>query len=114
MSFDYMIIVGPLLIVIANILVYIAMGRFGKRSKGTGTKFAPFTGGEEGIPSRGVYRSELFVFATLFLVAEVFALLLSGSFSAPSNYYPVLFLVGGGSTILATIIWFLRTGEGSI
>ena len=113
-SFDYMIIVGPLLIVVANVMVYIAMGRFGKRSRGSGEKYAPFTGGEEGIPSRGVYRSELFVFATLFMIVEIFALLLSGSFSAASSFYPILFLVGGGSTIVVTIVWFLRAGGGSI
>lgn len=109
-----MIIVGPLLIVLANILVYLLMGRFGTRSKGTGNKYAPFTGGEESIPRRGTYQSELFVFATLFLVVEMFALLISGSFSAPSGFYPLLFLAGGGSTIVVVIMWFLKAGGGSV
>ena len=109
-----MIIVGPLLIVAANIIVYLIMGRLGKRSRGSGIKYAPFTGGEERIPPRGTYQSELFVFATLFLVVEIFALLISGSFAAGGIYYPLLFLMGGGSTIVVVILWFLKTGGGSI
>jgi NADH:ubiquinone oxidoreductase subunit 3 (subunit A) len=113
-SFDFMIIVGPLVIVLANVIVYLAMGKLGKRSRGSGNKYSPFTGGEEAIPSRGIYQSELFVFATLFLVVEVFALLLSGSFSAPTSYYPLLFLTGGGAAMVIVILWFLRVGGGTI
>lgn len=112
-TFDIMIILGPILIVVANLIVYLLLGMLGKRSTGKGTKYSPFTGGEEEIPTRGLYRSELFVFAVLFLIAETFALLLSGSFEAPSNYYPLLFLGGGGGVILAAIFWFLKSGGGS-
>ncbi len=109
-----MIIVGPLLIVLANLAVYLLIGKMGKRSRGSGNKYAPFTGGEESIPRRGTYQSELFVFAALFLVVEMFALLISGSYSASSSYYPFLFLAGGGSTIVVVILWFLKVGGGVV
>lgn len=107
-----MIIVGPIAIVAANMLVYLILGKLGRRSVGTGNKYSPFTGGEKEIPERGTYHSELFVFATLFLVVEMFALLLAGAYSASSNYYDLLFLVGGGTPIIITILWFLKIGGG--
>ncbi len=61
----------------------------------------------------GSIALSLFVFSVLFLAVEAFALLLSGSFEAPSDYYPLLFLTGGGGVMLAAVWWFLRTGGGS-
>jgi len=111
-SFDA--ILGPLVIVIADIIVFFAVSRLGKRTKGTGTKYEPFTGGEDQVPTRGLYRSSLFVFAALFLVVEAFALLLSGSYNAPGPYYPLLFLAGGGGVLTVTVWWFLFAGGGEL
>ena len=111
-SLDSAVIIAPILIVIADVIVYLAVGRLSKRSSGKGVKFQPFTGGEEAIPSRGLYQSELFVFAALFMVVETFALLLAGSYLAPSNYYPLLFLGGGSGVILLVIWWFMTAGGG--
>ena len=69
-STDIDIILAPLLIVVADIIIYVLVGRLGKRSSGKGVKYEPFTGGEEDIPKRGLYQSELFVFAALFMVVE--------------------------------------------
>jgi NADH:ubiquinone oxidoreductase subunit 3 (subunit A) len=106
------IIIAPLSIVIADLIIYLLVGRMGKRSSGTGVKYEPFTGGEEDIPARGLYRSELFVFAMLFMVVEAFALLLAGSYEATSNFYPLLFLTGGSAVIMVTVWWFLIAGGG--
>jgi hypothetical protein len=111
-SFDLDIILVPILIVVADLIIYVIIGRMGKRSFGKGVKFEPFTGGEEGIPSRGVYQSELFVFAMLFMIVEAFALLLAGSYSATSYYYPLLFLIGGSGVIVLTVWWFIIVGGG--
>jgi NADH:ubiquinone oxidoreductase subunit 3 (subunit A) len=111
-SLDIDIILAPILIVVADVIVYLVIGRMGKRSSGKGVKYEPFTGGEKGIPSRGLYQSELFVFAMLFMVVEAFALLLAGSYSAASNYYPLLFLVGGSGVIVLTVWWFIIVGGG--
>jgi len=105
-------ILGPLIIVVADIVVFALVARLGKRSSGTGTKYEPFTGGEESIPSRGLYRSNLFVFAALFLVVEALALILAGSFEAPTDTYPLLFLIGGGSVLTVTVWWFIYAGGG--
>lgn len=105
-------VLGPLLIVIADIIVFTLVGRLGKRSSGTGAKYEPFTGGEGSIPPRGLYRSNLFVFATLFLVVEALALILAGSFEALSATYPLFFLIGGGSVLTVTIWWFITAGGG--
>jgi NADH:ubiquinone oxidoreductase subunit 3 (subunit A) len=107
-------IVGPLVIVAVDIVVFVLVGRLGKRSSGKGTKFRPFSGGEESVPARGLYQSSLFVFAALFLIVEAFALLLAGSFAAPDMYYPLLFLAGGGSVLTLTTWWFLFAGGGEI
>jgi NADH:ubiquinone oxidoreductase subunit 3 (subunit A) len=106
------IIVAPIAIVIADIIIYIVVGRLGTRSFGKGVKYEPFTGGEEDIPTRGLYRSELFVFAMLFMIVEAFALLLAGSYAATSNFYPLLFLAGGSGVIMLTVWWFLIVGGG--
>ena len=113
-TFDFDIILAPALIIAANLIIYFIMGRFSKRSTGTGAKFEPFTGGETDVPKRGVYHSGLFVFAMLFLVVESFVLLLAGSYTATSNFYPLLFLVGGSGVIVLTIWWFLVSGGGKI
>ena len=111
-SFDA--ILGPLIIVVADIIVFFAVSRLGRRTMGKGEKYRPFTGGEESVPTRGLYQSSLFVFAALFLVVEAFALLLAGSYLAEGSYYPLLFLAGGGSVLTLTVWWFLFPGGGQI
>ena len=105
-------LLGPLVIVAVDVLVFILVGRLGKRTRGTGPKYEPFAGGESSVPARGLYRSSLFIFAALFLVVETFALLLASSFDAGSSYYPLLFLLGGGSVMTVTVLWFLTAGGG--
>jgi hypothetical protein len=48
----------------------------------------------------------------LFMVVEALALILAGSFAAPSATYPLLFLVGGGSVLTVTVWWFITAGGG--
>ncbi len=105
-------LLGPLLIIIADIVAFVLVGRLGKRARGKGVKYEPFAGGEQSVPARGLYQSSLFIFAALFLVVETFALILASSFEAPSSYYPLLFLVGGGSVMTFTVLWFLSVGGG--
>ena len=88
------------------------VGTWGRRSSGTGIKYQPFTGGEDAIPQRGLYRSELFIFAVLFLVVEGFALILAGSYMAPTNYYPLLYLAGGSGVVLVVTLWYMLVGGG--
>jgi NADH:ubiquinone oxidoreductase subunit 3 (subunit A) len=109
-TFD--IILAPVLIVAADIVIYVFVGRLGSRSSGKSVKFEPFTGGETDVPKRGVYRSELFVFGMLFLIVEAFALLLAGSYAATSSFYPLLFVLGGSAVIMLTVWWFLIAGGG--
>jgi hypothetical protein len=109
-NLDIMVVGGPLLIIVADLIIYLLIGRLGKRSSGKGNKFQPFTGGEEQIASRGTYSSELFVFATLFMMAEAFVLLLAGSFAAQSYFYPLLFLAGGSGVILIVTWWLMIVG----
>jgi len=109
-TLDPFVIAGPVLVVVADIIVYLAVGKLGTKSSGKGGKFQPFTGGEEQIPARGTYESELFVFAALFMVVEAFALILAGSFASPTNFYPLLFLAGGGGVILVVTWWLLNVG----
>lgn len=106
------VLLGPLIIIVADIVVFTLVGRLGKRTEGKGVKFQPFAGGEEAIPPRGLYRSDLFVFAALFLVVEAFALLLAGSYAATSAFYPLLFLIGGGGVITVVVWWYLLVGGG--
>ncbi len=103
-------IIAPLLIILVDILAFYIFGRMGKKSSGEGTKYEPFTGGEKDVPTRGLYQSNLFVFAALFLVVEVFALLLAGSYLAPNPYYPILFLLGGSGAILLVVWWLIVIG----
>ncbi len=114
MSTTLDVLVGPVIVVIADLIVFTLMGRLGKRTSGKGTKYQPFTGGEGSVPTRGLYQSSLFVFAALFLVVEAFALLLAGSFLATESYYPLLFLLGGGSVLTITVWWFLYPGGGEL
>lgn len=107
-------IIAPLLIVIADLIIYMIVGKLGTRSSGTGVKYEPFTGGEQDIPERGLYQSELFVFAMLFMIVEAFALLLAGSYAAVNNFYPLLFVLGGSGVIMLTIWWFLISGGGKL
>jgi len=109
-ALDPFVIAGPILIVVADIIVYVAVGKLGTKSSGKGNKYQPFTGGEEQIPVRGTYQSELFVFAALFMVVEAFALLVAGSFASPTNVYPLLFLAGGGGIIIIATWWLLIVG----
>jgi hypothetical protein len=109
---SYDIILGPLAIVVADLIVFFLIGRLGKRTQGKGIRFQPFSGGEESIPTRGLYQSELFIFAVLFLVVEAFALLLAGSFFASTAFYPLLFLLGGGGVITVVVWWYLTVGGG--
>jgi len=109
-NFDIMVIAGPLLIIVVDLFAYWFFGRLGKRSVGKGNKFQPFTGGEQEIAPRGTYSSELFVFAALFMVAEAFVLLLSGSFASQSYFYPLLFLAGGSGVILIVTWWLMIVG----
>ena len=113
-AFDPTLILVPILIVVADIVVYFFVGRLGRRSSGAGVKYEPFTGGEENIPQRGLYNTQLFVFAVLFMVVEAFALILAGSFAATSSFYPILFLVGGGGVILLVSWWFMIAGGGKL
>ena len=109
-TLDPFVIAGPVLIVVADIIVYVAVGKLGSKSSGKGGKYQPFTGGEEQIPARGTYQSELFVFAALFMVVEAFALIVAGSFASPTNLYPLLFLAGGGGVIVAVTWWLMLVG----
>jgi len=109
-ALDPFVIAGPILVVVADIIVYVFVGKLGTKSSGKGGKYQPFTGGEEQIPVRGTYQSELFVFAALFMVVEAFALILAGSFASPTNFYPLLFLAGGGGVILVITWWLLVVG----
>lgn len=105
-------LVGPIIIVLADVIVFALVGRLGKKTSGKGVKYQPFTGGERTVPTRGLYQSNLFVFAALFIVVEAFALLLAGSFLAPSSFYPFLFLLGGGSVITVVVWWMAGAGGG--
>jgi NADH:ubiquinone oxidoreductase subunit 3 (subunit A) len=106
-------LLGPLLIVAVDLVAFILVGRLGKRTRGQGVKYEPFAGGEKSVPTRGLYQSSLFVFAALFLVVETFALILAGSFEASGSFYPLLFLLGGGSVVTITIYWFINVGGGT-
>jgi len=105
-------ILGPVIIAVADVIAYLLFSRLGSTTSGKGVKYEPFSGGEKSIPTRGLYQSDLFIFASLFMVVEAFALLLAGSFLAPSTYYPLLFLGGGGAVVTITVWWFMLQGGG--
>ncbi len=89
---------------------YFAVGKLGKVSTGSGTKFDPFSGGEELPPERGKYHSELFVYAALFLAFEVIGLLLASSIAARGLLWPLLFTLAGGFSLFVLMLWFVGTG----
>ncbi len=101
-------------VVLASMALYLAAGRLGKSSQGSGSKYAPFTGGEEIPPARGKYHSDLFVYAALFMVFEVFALLLASAIRAGDSLWPLVFTATGGLTLFAAIMWFVETGGGQL
>jgi len=107
------VILGPLVIIVADLIAFLLVGSLGKRTRGQGVKYQPFSGGEKSVAPRGLYQSSLFVFAALFLVAEAFALILASSFEASGSFYPLLFLLGGGSVGMITIYWFMSSGGGT-
>lgn len=105
-------VMAPVIIVAADIVVFLLVGTLGKRTEGSGPKYSPFTGGEKDVPTRGTYQSNLFVFAVLFMVVEAFALLLASSFGSTGVYYPLLFLLGGSGVITLTVWWYIVAGGG--
>ncbi|HUI24185.1 MAG TPA: hypothetical protein VLY82_07350 [Nitrososphaerales archaeon] len=110
------VILGPLIIIAVDLVAFLLVGRLGKRTRGEGVKYEPFSGGEKSVAPRGLYQSSLFVFAALFLVVEAFALILASSFEASGStpwLYPILFLIGGGSVATITIYWFISSGGGT-
>ena len=96
-----------ILFVIAS---YFLLGRLGKLSTGTGTKFDAFSGGEELPHERGKYHSELFVYAALFVAFEVVGLLLASSIAARGLLWPLIFTLAGGFSLFVLMVWFVRTG----
>lgn len=97
-------------VVIASMIFYVLAGRMGKTSEGSGTKYAPFTGGEDLPASRGKYHSDLFVYAALFMVFEVFGLLLASAVTSLSTIWPIVFTATGGIAVMIILIWFVQTG----
>ncbi len=89
---------------------YFLVGRLGKTSAGSGTKFEPFSGGEELPPERGKYHSELFVYAALFVAFEVVGLLLASSIGARGLLWPLLFTLAGGFSLFVLMVWFVGMG----
>ena len=110
MSDDFNTILSVAVVIVASMGLYILAGRLGKSSQGTGTKYSPFTGGEELPPGRGKYHSELFVYAALFMVFEVFALLLASAIGSSNALLPLIFTATGGITLFAAVVWFAQTG----
>jgi len=106
-------VLGPVIIVVVDLIAFLLVGSLGKRTRGQGVRYEPFSGGEKSVAPRGLYQSSLFVFAALFLVVEAFALILAGSFAASSSYYPLLFLLGGGGVGTIAIYWFISSGGGT-
>ena len=105
-------LLGPVIVIVADIAVLAVVGRLGFKSTGKGPKYSPFTGGQETSAPRGTYQSSLFVFSVLFLVVEAFTFLLASSYLASSSFYPLLFLAGGGAVLTLTVWWFLYVGGG--
>jgi NADH:ubiquinone oxidoreductase subunit 3 (subunit A) len=102
--------VAVIVVITASMGFYLLAGRLGRSSQGSGDKYAPFTGGERIPPSRGKYHSELFVYAALFMVFEVFALLLAGAIHSSTALLPLIFTATGGVAIFAAVVWFVQTG----
>jgi NADH:ubiquinone oxidoreductase subunit 3 (subunit A) len=108
---DYISVIAAVAsVIVVSMGFYILAGRLGKTTEGTGTKYSPFTGGEEIPASRGKYHSDLFVYAALFMVFEVFGLLLASAISSLSLVWPLVFTATGGVAVLVVLIWFVQTG----
>lgn len=114
MSADLSTPVAVIVVIAGSMGFYLLAGRLGRSSQGSGSKYAPFTGGEKIPPSRGKYHSELFVYAALFMVFEVFALLLASAIHSSTTLLPLIFTTTGGVTIFAAVIWFVQTGGGKL
>jgi NADH:ubiquinone oxidoreductase subunit 3 (subunit A) len=114
MAIDTGSIVAVAAVIVASMGLYVLSGRLGKSSQGTGTKFSPFTGGEELPQGRGRYHSELFVYAALFMVFEVFALLLASAIGTSNAFWPLVFTATGAITLFAAVLWFAETGGGKL
>lgn len=104
-------LLGVILSVIVFVLaLYFLVGRLGKVSVGSGTKFDAFAGGEELPPERGKYHSELFVYAALFVAFEVIGLLIASSIAARGLIWQLLFTLAGGFSLFVLMVWFVGTG----
>jgi NADH:ubiquinone oxidoreductase subunit 3 (subunit A) len=110
MAADLTTITAVASVIVASMGFYILAGRLGKTSEGTGTKYAPFTGGEDIPASRGKYHSDLFVYAALFMVFEVFGLLLASAISSLNLIWPLVFGATGSIAVMVILIWFVQTG----
>lgn len=97
-------------VILFVLALYIVVGRLGKISTGTGTKYEAFSGGEELPPERGKYHSELFVYAAIFVAFEVVGLLLASSVAAQGLLWPLLFTLAGGLSLFVLMLWFVGTG----
>ena len=104
-------LLGVILSVIVFVLAfYFLVGRLGRISIGSGTKFDAFAGGEELPPERGKYHSELFVYAALFVAFEVIGLLIASSIAARGLIWQLLFTLAGGFSLFVLMVWFVGTG----
>jgi NADH:ubiquinone oxidoreductase subunit 3 (subunit A) len=110
MAEDLTTITAVASVIVASMGFYILVGRLGKTTEGRGAKYAPFTGGEDIPASRGKYHSDLFVYAALFMVFEVFGLLLASAITSLNLIWPLVFTATGGIAILVILIWFVQTG----
>jgi NADH:ubiquinone oxidoreductase subunit 3 (subunit A) len=97
-------------VIVASMGFYLLAGRLGKTTHGSGVKYSPFTGGEDIPAARGKYHSDLFVYAALFMVFEVFGLLLASAITSVNLIWPLVFTAAGSITVLAMLIWFVETG----
>ncbi len=107
---DLSTVISVGVVIVASMGFYLLAGRLGKSSQGTGNKYDPFTGGEEMPVGRGRYHSELFVYAALFMVFEVFALLLASAIKSPTILWPAIFTATGALILFAAMIWFVQSG----
>lgn len=110
MAADLSTIAAIVSVIVASMSFYLLAGRLGKTTSGSGVKYLPFTGGEDIPASRGKYHSELFVYAALFMVFEVFGLLLASAITSVNLVWPLVFTAAGSITVLVTLIWFVETG----
>lgn len=110
MAADLSTIAAIVSVIVASMSFYLLAGKLGKTTHGSGAKYSPFTGGEDIPASRGKYHSELFVYAALFMVFEVFGLLLASAITSVSLVWPLVFTAAGSITVLVMLIWFVETG----